>query len=118
MAFRAWCQVELQDSEIIFDPPFQSHKQGDISLRATIDGWLKDFFATVTCMQRLDTGSGDYLNEIREHFQMLLGSMCADKNFVSCWGDIQPSSQRCNALAPLHHSASKAVPVGTGFRAH
>ena len=66
-------QVELQDSEIIFDPPFQSHKPGDISLRATIDGWLKDFFATVTCMQRLDTGSGDYLNEIREHFQMLLG---------------------------------------------
>ena len=63
----------MQDSEIIFDPPFQSHKPGDISLRATIDGWLKDFFATVTCMQRLDTGSGDYLNEIREHFQMLLG---------------------------------------------
>ena len=68
--------MELQDSEIIFDPPFQSHKPGDISLRATIDGWLKDFFATVTCMQRLDTGSGDYLNEIREHFQMWLGSSC------------------------------------------
>lgn len=63
-------KIELQDSKIIFDPPFQSAKAGDISLRSTIDGWLKDFFATVTCMQRLDTNSGDYLSEIREHFQM------------------------------------------------
>ena len=63
-------KIELQDSKIIFDPPFQSAKPGDISLRSTIDGWLKDFFATVTCMQRLDTNSGDYLSEIREHFQM------------------------------------------------
>ena len=63
-------KIELQDSKIIFEPPFQSAKPGDISLRSTIDGWLKDFFATVTCMQRLDTNSGDYLSEIREHFQM------------------------------------------------
>ena len=63
-------KIELQDSRIIFDPPFQSSKPGEVSLRSTIDGWLKDFFATVTCMQRLDTNSGDYLSEIREHFQM------------------------------------------------
>ena len=49
-------KIELQDSKIIFDPPFQSAKPGDISLRST--------------MQRLDTNSGDYLSEIREHFQM------------------------------------------------
>ena len=63
-------KIELQDSKIIFDPPFQGSKPGEVSLRSTIDGWLKDFFATVTCMQRLDTNSGDYLSEIREHFQM------------------------------------------------
>eukprot|EP00931_Biecheleriopsis_adriatica_P036383 TRINITY_DN2095_c0_g1_i5.p1 TRINITY_DN2095_c0_g1~~TRINITY_DN2095_c0_g1_i5.p1 ORF type:complete len:4649 (-),score=1173.32 TRINITY_DN2095_c0_g1_i5:61-14007(-) len=63
-------KIELAGTSILFDPPFASAKPGDPSLRATIDGWLKDFFATVTCMQRLDTGNGDYLNEIREHFQM------------------------------------------------
>ena len=40
------------------------------SLRATVDGWLKDFFAMSTVMQRLDSGTGDYLNEMKEHFQM------------------------------------------------
>jgi dynein heavy chain len=63
-------KLELQGSDIIFDPPFHSTKSGVISLRMVIDGWLKDFFATVTCMPRLDMNSGDYLSEIREHFQM------------------------------------------------
>ena len=40
------------------------------SLRATVDGWLKDFFVMATLMQRLDSGTADYLNEMREHFQM------------------------------------------------
>jgi len=62
-------KIELQNKEIIFEPPFQA-PAGEASLCLTIDGWLKDFFSTVTCMQRLDTGTGDYLNEIREHFQM------------------------------------------------
>ncbi|CAK0818712.1 unnamed protein product [Prorocentrum cordatum] len=61
-------KIELQN-EIVFDPPFR-HLNGDPSLRKTIDDWLKDFFGTVTCMARLDMSAGDYLNEIREHFQM------------------------------------------------
>ena len=40
------------------------------SLRATVDGWLKDFFAMATVMQRLDSGTADYLNEMKEHFEM------------------------------------------------
>jgi dynein heavy chain len=63
-------KIELSGSEIIFDPPFTSSTSGVVSLRQTIDGWLKDFFATVTCMPRLDMSCGDYLSEIREHFQM------------------------------------------------
>jgi dynein heavy chain len=35
-----------------------------------IDGWLKDFFAIATTMQQLDTSNGDFLNELKEHFQM------------------------------------------------
>ncbi|CAE8597984.1 unnamed protein product [Polarella glacialis] len=62
-------KIELLETKIVFDPPFLG-KPHEVSLRTTIDGWLKDFFATVTCMLRLDTSSGDYLNEIREHFQM------------------------------------------------
>jgi hypothetical protein len=63
-------KIELIDSEIVFDPPFSTGKPGVTSMRMTIDGWLKDFFATVTCMPRLDMNCGDYLSEIREHFQM------------------------------------------------
>eukprot|EP00928_Gymnodinium_smaydae_P023763 TRINITY_DN1947_c0_g1_i2.p1 TRINITY_DN1947_c0_g1~~TRINITY_DN1947_c0_g1_i2.p1 ORF type:complete len:4562 (+),score=1174.36 TRINITY_DN1947_c0_g1_i2:66-13751(+) len=64
-------KVELIGDQIMFDPPFKNaEKPLDPSLRKTIDDWLKDFFATVTCMQRLDLNVGDYLNEIKEHFQM------------------------------------------------
>merc|ERR1719161_1849355 len=41
-----------------------------MSLRTTVDGWLRDFFSMATVMNRLDITSGDYLNEIKEHFQM------------------------------------------------
>ncbi|KAF4726241.1 hypothetical protein FOZ62_001950 [Perkinsus olseni] len=85
-------KIELQDSEIVFEPAFTlaSGSQGSLCLRGVIDGWLKDFFAIGTVMQRLDSGSGregshrigrsyapdvsdgtgDYLNELKEHFQM------------------------------------------------
>jgi dynein heavy chain len=63
-------KIELIGTEIVFDPPFSTTTPGVTSMRMTIDGWLKDFFATVTCMPRLDMNCGDYLSEIREHFQM------------------------------------------------
>ncbi|KAF4665135.1 hypothetical protein FOL47_004778 [Perkinsus chesapeaki] len=65
-------KIELQGSEIVFEPAFAltSSSQGSLCLRGVIDGWLKDFFAIGTVMQRLDTGAGDYLNELKEHFQM------------------------------------------------
>jgi dynein heavy chain len=61
-------KIELQE-QIVFEPSFRP-KGSEPSLRKTIDDWLKDFFGTVTCMARLDVSAGDYLNEIREHFQM------------------------------------------------
>jgi len=63
-------KMELVEDKIVFDPPFLAKPPTEPSLRLTVDGWLKDFFATVTAMQRLDMSAGDYLNEIREHFQM------------------------------------------------
>lgn len=63
-------KVELQDLAIVFEPAFRPAKPNDQSLRKMVDDWLKDFFATVTCMTRLDVKAGDYMNEIREHFQM------------------------------------------------
>ena len=50
---------------------------GEPSPRRTVDSWLKDFFAMVTCMARLDLQVGDYMSEIREHFymQMLLAAV-------------------------------------------
>ncbi|CAE7211087.1 ODA4 [Symbiodinium pilosum] len=64
-------KIELQGDEIAFDPPFEDEDAPSrTTLRSTIDGWLKDFFAMATVMVRLDSNMGDYLNEIKEHFQM------------------------------------------------
>eukprot|EP00929_Paragymnodinium_shiwhaense_P077084 TRINITY_DN3967_c0_g3_i3.p1 TRINITY_DN3967_c0_g3~~TRINITY_DN3967_c0_g3_i3.p1 ORF type:complete len:4541 (+),score=1544.66 TRINITY_DN3967_c0_g3_i3:127-13749(+) len=64
-------RVELKDKDVMFDPPFSlPERNTTLTLRSVIDGWLRDFFAMSTMMQRLDSGTGDYLNEIREHFQV------------------------------------------------
>ncbi|CAD7941439.1 unnamed protein product [Amoebophrya sp. A120] len=66
-------KIELDPSsgEIVFDPPFAPKEKDGVALRGTINGWLKDFFAmAAVTMPRLDTGTGDYLNEMKEHFQM------------------------------------------------
>ncbi|CAJ1396873.1 unnamed protein product [Effrenium voratum] len=64
-------KIELQGDEIVFDPPFEDEDNPSrTTLRSTIDSWLKDFFAMATVMVRLDSNVGDYLNEIKEHFQM------------------------------------------------
>ena len=65
-------KIELDDKtgEIVFDPPFHGSSAG-ATLRGTIQGWLRDFFAMAALtMPRLDTMTGDYLNEMKEHFQM------------------------------------------------
>jgi dynein heavy chain len=63
-------KVELKDKEIIFEPPFLPSPDYPTSLRGVLDGWLKDFFSMSTTMQRIDSQTGDYLNEMKEHFQM------------------------------------------------
>ena len=63
-------KVDLVDQKIIFEPCFKAKGHFDPSRRKTVDDWLKDFFATVTCLSRLDLNSGDYMNEVKEHFQM------------------------------------------------
>merc|ERR1719359_1865824 len=40
-------KIELQDQKIVFDPLFDAAPNAP-SLRHTIDGWLKDFFAMAT----------------------------------------------------------------------
>ena len=60
-------KIELQGDEIVFDPPFEASfkllaraslevEDEDLpsrtTLRSTIDGWLKDFFAMATVMAR------------------------------------------------------------------
>jgi dynein heavy chain len=69
-------KIELDDStgEIVFDPPFTQTPgaaAAAYTLRGTVQGWLRDFFSMAALtMVRLDTGVGDYLNEMKEHFQM------------------------------------------------
>lgn len=63
-------KMELDGETIMFEPPFLAKPPTEPSLRATVDVWLKDFFACVTAMPRLDMNAGDYMYEIRSHFQM------------------------------------------------
>jgi dynein heavy chain len=63
-------KVELTNKEVVFVPPFMPAPNVQCSLRGVLDGWLKDFFAMATTMQRVDSQTGDYLNEMKEHFQM------------------------------------------------
>jgi dynein heavy chain len=64
-------RIELIGQDVVFDPPFHSlAPRGVLTLRSVVDGWLRDFFSISTMMQRLDTGTGDYLTEVREHFQV------------------------------------------------
>ena len=38
-------ELDGETGEIVFDPPFQAPAADVPSLRGTINGWLKDFFA-------------------------------------------------------------------------
>eukprot|EP00974_Lingulodinium_polyedra_P013678 1324258-Lingulodinium_polyedra.AAC.1 len=81
-------RIELRAEEIAFKPAFEDEDGGGTTLRNAIDGWLKDFFAVATVMPRLDSQAGDYLNEIKEHPQMLcllaLGSELIDNTEMKC----------------------------------
>ena len=65
-------RIELQANDVIFEPPFSIPKGAPrrTTLRSVVEGWLKDFFGISTTMQRLDTATGDFLGEMKEHFQM------------------------------------------------
>lgn len=54
-------KIELQDSEVVFEPAFARSEKfhGSLCLRGVIDGWVKDFFAVGTVLPRLDTGSNN-----------------------------------------------------------
>ncbi|CAL1157532.1 unnamed protein product, partial [Cladocopium goreaui] len=75
-------KIELQGTEIVFDPPFEDEDNPSrTTLRSTIDSWLKDFFAMATVMVRLDSNVGDYLNEIKFEFQTIYNSACGEEHF-------------------------------------
>ncbi len=65
----------LDKNSITFDPPFSTdpyseNASSELTLRGILDSFLKDFFAMATIANRVDTSVGDYLNEMKEHFQM------------------------------------------------
>jgi dynein heavy chain len=51
-------KIELEAGEINFDPAFLDDFTSRITLRTTIEGWLKDFFAIATVLPRLDSNMG------------------------------------------------------------
>ncbi|CEL96675.1 unnamed protein product [Vitrella brassicaformis CCMP3155] len=69
-------KIELTDNKIVFEPPFDHTERGN-GMRDIVSSWVRDFFAIGTLMARLDSGSGDYLNEMKEHFnlQLLLSNL-------------------------------------------
>ena len=64
-------KIDLECMEISFDHPFEDDElklTNRTTLRSIIEGWLKDFFPMTTVMVRLCFNTGEYLNEITEHF--------------------------------------------------
>uniref|UniRef100_A0A0G4GMS7 Dynein-1, subspecies f n=1 Tax=Chromera velia CCMP2878 TaxID=1169474 RepID=A0A0G4GMS7_9ALVE len=66
--------IVLEEKDVVFEPPFE-HREDNRGLRDTVSGWVQDFFSVGTVMGRLDSGTGDYLQELKDHFG--LQSLCA-----------------------------------------
>ncbi|PFH34573.1 dynein heavy chain family protein [Besnoitia besnoiti] len=65
-------KLELVDNSIDFVPSFDHEKHGGSpGIRDLIDQWIGDFFKCATTVARLDTGTGDYLNEVKSNFLVM-----------------------------------------------
>eukprot|EP00916_Digyalum_oweni_P021759 GHVL01036069.1.p1 GENE.GHVL01036069.1~~GHVL01036069.1.p1 ORF type:complete len:4080 (+),score=886.02 GHVL01036069.1:1188-12242(+) len=64
-------RLELSADKVIgFEPSYECTKN-QTGVRDVILGWVKDYFTVGTCMSRVDTQTGDYLPDLKEHFQIL-----------------------------------------------
>ena len=63
-------KVSLYDNEVVFEPPICSTEKGN-GVKDIINSVIGDFFFICTLMNRLDTNNGDYLVEMRDHFDVL-----------------------------------------------
>jgi len=62
-------RLDLVNKNVIFDPPLD--EMPNLSgVRDIVNGWITDFFKVGTLMTRLDTGNGDYLNELKDHMEI------------------------------------------------
>lgn len=66
-------KVDLRDREVKFEPPIESSSRGN-GIRDIIMKITNDFISLSIQLPRLDTGSGDYLVEIKDQFD-LFGAM-------------------------------------------
>ncbi|CBZ52391.1 hypothetical protein NCLIV_021800 [Neospora caninum Liverpool] len=65
-------KLELVDNSIDFVPSFEHDKKGgNQGIRDLFDQWIADFFKCATTVARLDTGTGDYLNEVKDNFVVM-----------------------------------------------
>ena len=63
-------KVSLQSAEVVFDPPIGSTERSN-GVRDIINSIIGDFFFICTLVNRLDTSAGDFLVEIKDHFDVL-----------------------------------------------
>jgi hypothetical protein len=60
-------RVDLQDRDVIFDPPIKSTPKGN-GIRDIIQRIVDDFVSLGVQIQRIDGVGVDYLNEIKDQF--------------------------------------------------
>ena len=63
-------QVDLVDREVVFNPPIESTAKGT-GIRDILMRIIGDFVSISIQMPRLDSGTGDYLAEINDRFDIL-----------------------------------------------
>ena len=63
-------KIMLQDAEVMFDPPIGSTDRSN-GVRDIIHSIIGDFFFICTLVARQDTSPGDYLVEMKDHFDVL-----------------------------------------------
>lgn len=58
--------ITLPEKDILFEPEMGESEMGT-GLRNIIYSWLDDFYSVASSFSRIDSGIGDYLQEIKEH---------------------------------------------------
>jgi dynein heavy chain len=62
-------KLSIQKTSIQYDPPVEGSVDSN-SIRGIMSTVISNFVGYSTCISRLDTGAGDYLNEMRDNFEI------------------------------------------------